>query len=437
VPSLLFRKRIPRALLCLILSVSCGPNDMPPPDPADLGGPDRLVTVDRTPVWTIGGIDAPTWAAFGEVTDIAFDGDGNLHVLDGSAGQVTVIDVLGELVRSYGAPGQGPGEISAPGPLVVHADGSASLYDYGHLTWLHFDTVGAFVHLDRAGENGTETPGSEALPHPDGSIIAPSAGVVESGAGYAIPVFRYRHDAVGVEEREAAPESGVGIPAAGEVLFEAWALPPPPPPGVDQVTLGGSTIAVRIPRERGFEPGLHLAILSDGRIAVADSFDWHIELRAGTGRQVGVLERPIEPLPVTDVLREGERARRLAAVARGELPSFMLSGSDGSTSPADRNSVRRFMEARLENMVFTDHVPVIAGLDVDSRGTLWVARNSNDPGVAGPTDLVSNEGAYLGTLTPGEVRLPRTFGPDGLAAWVTPDELGVFRIRVDRLSAPR
>jgi hypothetical protein len=80
---------------------------------------------------------------------------------------------------------------------------------------------------------------------------------------------------------------------------------------------------------------------------------------------------------------------------------------------------------------------VIAGLDVDSRGTLWVARNSNDPGVAGPTDLVSNEGAYLGTLTPGEVRLPRTFGPDGLAAWVTPDELGVFRIRVDRLSAPR
>jgi hypothetical protein len=287
------------------------------------------------------------------------------------------------------------------------------------------------------GEDGTQAPGSEALPYPDGSIIAPGDGIVESGAGYAIPVFRYGRGAVGGEEREATPESGVGIPGAGEVLFEAWALPPPPPPVVDQVTLGGRTIAVRIPRERGFEPGLHLAILPDGRIAVADSVPWRIELRDGTGSQVGVLERPIEPLPVTGALREGERARRLAAVARGELPGFMISGRDGSTSPADRNSVRRFMEARLENMVFTDYVPVIAGLGVDSRGTLWVGRNSDEPGVAGPTDLVSNEGAYLGTLTPGEVPLPRAFGPDGLAAWVTPDELGVFRVRVDRLSPPR
>ena len=427
----LFRKRIPQALLYLILTMSCGPDDAPPPDPADLGRPDRIVAVERTHVWSIRGIDAPAWAAFGEVSDLAFDGEGNLHILDGSAGRITVIDVLGERVRSHGAPGQGPGEILAPGPLVVRADGSSALYDYGHLAWLHFDTLGAFVRLVRAGEDGTQAPGSEALPYPDGSIIAAGAGVVESGAGYAIPVFRYGRDGVGSEE------SGVGIAGAGEILFEARALPPPPPPVVDQVTLGGSTIAVRIPRERGFEPGLHLAILPDGRIAVADSFAWRVELREGTGTQVGVLERPIEPLPVTGALRDRERARRLAAAARGELPGFMISGRDGSMSPADRSSVQRFMEAQLENMVFTDYVPVIAGLGVDSRGTLWVARNSDEPGVAGPTDLVSNEGAYLGTLAPGEVSLPRAFGPDGLAAWVNQDELGVFRILVNRLSPPR
>lgn len=414
------RKHVLPALLCTTLIVSCGPDEASAPDAADLGGPDRIVTVERTPVWAIGGIDAPRWAAFAEVSDLAFDGRGNLHVLDGGAGRVTVVDSLGERVRNYGAPGQGPGEIIAPGPLIVRADGSAALYDYGHIAWLHYDTLGAFTGQVRVEGEGTGVPGSDALPHPDGSIIAPGAGIVESGDGHAIPVFRYGPGAV-----------------AGGPLFEAWALPPPPAPIVDQVTLGGRTLRVRVPRERGFEPGLHLAVLPDGRIAVADTFTWRIELRDATGAQVGVHERPIEPLPVTGALREAERARRLDAVARGELRGFMISGSDGSMSPADRSSVGRFMEARIEHMVFTGHVPVIAGLGVDSRGTLWVARSSDEPGVAGPTDLVSADGDYLGTLAPGDVPLPRSFGPGGLAAWVTPDDLGVPRIRVDRLSPPR
>ncbi len=39
-------------------------------------------------------------------------------------------------------------------------------------------------------------------------------------------------------------------------------------------------------------------------------------------------------------------------------------------------------------------------------------------GEKGPVDLITQEGVYLGTLSPGEGRIPDAFGPGGLAAFV-------------------
>lgn len=419
------RAREVAALVAASLALTgCGPDETPTREPTDLAGPDRPVTVARTPLWEVGGVDAPEWAAFGEVSDLDFDDEGNLHVLDGVAGRVTVVGPSGELDRTYGTPGQGPGEVSAPGPLVVHGDGSAALYDYGHGAWLRYDADGSFRDAVRVPGDGSAAPGAAAFRGADGSIVAAGTGPVEAADRWVTPVRRYP---VAMGDAEGT---------APTTLFEARALPPPPPPVIDQVSLGGRSITVRIPRERGFEPGLHLAVFRDGGIAVADSSAWRIEIREADGALVRVLARPIEPRPVTEALEEAERARRLARVADGELPGFMISTRAGDMSPADRGSVRQFMEARLENMVFTERVPVITGLSVDSRGTLWVARSSEEPGAPGPIDLVTREGVYLGTLEAGTVPEPRAFGPDGLAAWVSTDDLGVLRVRVERVSAP-
>lgn len=170
---------------------------------------------------------------------------------------------------------------------------------------------------------------------------------------------------------------------------------------------------------------------------MADSLAWTIRILDASGVPAGTLARPLEPVPATEEVREAERRRRLREVADGQLPGFMISGSDGSMSPADRTSVREFMEARLENMVFADAVPVIEGLAADRDGVLWVQRSSGEPGVPGPTDLVGSGGTYLGTLPPDGLRTPAAFGPDGLAVWVRRDDLGVPRLLVGRLAVGR
>ncbi len=49
----------------------------------------------------------------------------------------------------------------------------------------------------------------------------------------------------------------------------------------------------------------------------------------------------------------------------------------------------------------------------------------------GPIDIITPEGGYLGTVP--DSRLPNAFGPDGLAAYVQLDELGVPTVVVRRV----
>jgi len=60
-----------------------------------------------------------------------FDAAGNLYVLDAQAGQVVVIDPLGELVRTVGRKGEGPGEVDGAGRLFVWRDGRFAVVDMG------------------------------------------------------------------------------------------------------------------------------------------------------------------------------------------------------------------------------------------------------------------------------------------------------------------
>jgi len=80
-----------------------------------------------------------------------FDAAGNLYVLDAQAGQVVVIDPLGELVRTVGRKGEGPGEFDGAGRLFVWRDGRFAVVDMGQAAYQVFGPDGELERYVRMG----------------------------------------------------------------------------------------------------------------------------------------------------------------------------------------------------------------------------------------------------------------------------------------------
>ncbi|MDH4272830.1 MAG: 6-bladed beta-propeller, partial [Candidatus Aminicenantes bacterium] len=62
---------------------------------------------------------------------IAFDGNANMYILDTYESTISVFDNNGRLVRSFGGPGQGPGEFSRPSMMFIKGDEIYVLQGWG------------------------------------------------------------------------------------------------------------------------------------------------------------------------------------------------------------------------------------------------------------------------------------------------------------------
>ena len=189
-------------------------------------------------------------------------------------------------------------------------------------------------------------------------------------------------------------------------------------------------MSVEMTRMRAFEPGLHLGMLSDGRLAVVDSMGYRVKLIGLDGSVVGAAERPIAPEPVTEAIRAAERERRREAFE--ELADIHMEGLGLVEGLGEQ--MRANQLAQVDNMVFTEVIPVIAGMAVDAGDLIWVERTG--PGGDGPglIDILTADGVYIGTLPADGPRIPDAFGPDGLMAYIETDELDVPVVRVIRLA---
>ena len=90
---------------------------------------DRGLDTDFDEVFRVGSFNGPEWQQFGRITDAAFDGAGNLYLLDIDASRVVVVDREGDLVRMIGRRGDGPGEFDFPRQLAVMTDGRVVVGD--------------------------------------------------------------------------------------------------------------------------------------------------------------------------------------------------------------------------------------------------------------------------------------------------------------------
>jgi len=387
-------------------------------------GEDRVLEPGVEDLWAVGGIEGRDWQTFSDRIQVAFDASGRVRIFDALGGRVHLVGADGSYVRSWGEKGEGPGELAIPMDFVVHQDGSSAVLDFGKRGFVQFDAEGEYV-ADLPMDFSRGVPMGGLLPHPDGGAIAAGSGMfMRMGGGptdadVTLPVRRFAFDGSGTA-----------------VLHEAWS---PPRPGSESgagFSGGDHMQAYETVTLIAFQPELHVGVFPDGRMLVADSTTWSLDVLNPDGSPAGEYVLAHSPIPVTERIQELERDRRLRELeeggAAGAEAAVMTSlHGGGPTLQVDGPSEAQL--AQIESMLFAEELPVIEQLAVDWEGRIWVERRSEDLSGNGPIDILSSEGVYLATIPAGGIRIPSAFGPNGLAAYIEMDDFDVPTVRIVRL----
>ena len=318
--------------------------------------------------------------------------------------------------------GEGPGELRRLVGVEVLRDNRLVVSDGGHAALLLFDANGEFV--DQFDNRSLTTP---LLGETTQSMMVSSSSLpILLGA---LPDDRLLAKRPGTRTFE--------IHTLGQGAVEFYRAYDPP-----VSTTQGGGIDVRIsnletslpaglfPRMLTFGPPLEAAVLTDGRVAVVDSVGYQVRIVQDDGTVDAVLERPIDPIPVTPEMREAARQKQMT----GGGTRVLFTGPDISSSEGAALSTL-LTESMVPLMEYASEVPVIDDLAVDLEDRIWVSRTGGDGVSRGPTDVLTGDGDYLGTLAADEFRIPDACGPAGLMAYIELDELDVATVRVVRLVA--
>lgn len=425
------------ALLLAAFLSACGADGPAAEGPGGLDGADYTLDWTAEDQYALGGFEAVDWDAFGEVGGIGFDDAGQLYILDAQAAKVHVVGTDGTLVRSFGERGEGPGELNSPQSMAVFPDGSVAVYDFGKFGFVRYGPDGEWAEDVSSDPSDIPFYGDFAVAG-ESNLYANITGRIRMAMG---------PDSGGDDEEAESNPEDEGDPVVrlslddgleGEVVFTGWEADPPE--GPDSEFSGGSegrNFEIVMPQLRAFEPSMQYAGLSDGGFAVVDSTTYRVEVYAADGTLKTEIERPIAPVAVTPSIESREQQRQRDELAEreaagdesGGLRIRVLGGGGGGI-----DGMNDMMRERVENMAFYPEIPVVEALGADREGRIWIQRSSGNPGEDGPTDVVTADGAYLGTIPADGLRIPDAFGPDGLAAWIETDEFDAARIVVRRIA---
>ena len=423
---------------------------LPAQEVIDLPGRDQPLDADFEEIFRVGVMDGESWEMFGSVHEVAFDANGNLYVFDAltSGGalpdgrsfsmpsiedtRVLVFDASGSFVREFGSKGEGPGEFNRPRGFAVLRDGTTVVNDLGHRAHQLFDADGKFLRMVRA---GLDSRSMLADPRGGGvfkgdfngttSISMSSRGGPPPPPPTSRPVVRM--DLGGEEVRT-------------DVVVEGW-LPSRNVEGVDlsdKIDLPDNIeedVAARVRQSlasqslaRGpiFEPPFQVGVLPDGSIVHSDSSAYALQITPPDGDEVNrVIRRPLRPRPVTSAAKReyGKRASRSTGVMR-----MNVAGANPSTSTQGYT-------LEMPEQEFYPEFSVLWGLSTTWEGRIWVRRRGEEWLKIGPIDVVTADGRYVGTFATDATRIPDAFGPNGMAAFIERNELGVASVVVRRLPA--
>lgn len=424
----------------VLVLIGAGPALLGAQEVVELPAQDRPLAADFEEVYRIGSLDGEAWETFGDIAGVAFDAAGNLHVLDRQTSVVTVVDPSGALLREVGGPGDGPGELRMPMAFTVMRDGRVVIADLGHRAYQIFGADGSFQHMVSMGDGSVIRIGDLA-PYPDGASVI-------SGGGRSAVVSMRRGPGTGGEPDAPTTRPIDRVDLSGDraeatPLASGWL--PPRDDRPQRLEGGGMTFQMSTAGPRTFEPPLLVGVLPDGGVAFADSSAYAIKVVEGgvgedgvvegRGRPTRILRRPFDPRPVTERMREAEKERRLAELEEDGGPRMRLMTSSGGGAPREvsPDAVQEMVRGQIEEMRFYPELPVLLDLATSWTGKIWAQRRGEEPTEAGPIDVLTADGRYVGTLQPARTAMPDAFGPDGLAAFIELDELDVPTVVVRRL----
>ena len=420
-------RRVPYTGVALAWPLVAGPSVAQ--EVIELPAEDRWLEVDFADVYTVGALTGADWEQFGDVQTVAFDGAGRLHVFDGQASRIVVVDVTGRLIHEFGREGEGPGEFRSAAAMAVLTDGRVLVGDTGHRAYSMFGADGVFQRMVRMGGD------------PRTAIVGTLVG--QPGQDALISQAAYGTEGTAVQIRNNAPlppdttRPIERIDLTGEeisktTIAEAWL-----PPLADSMSTGMvlNGVEFKIPRPLAFGVGLHWGVLPDGSVAFSDTTTYAVKIAAAAIGVRRVYARPIPPEPITDRFIRADQERRIRELE--ETPDEDLGGAtlDG-VSLENPATVRRRRLRRIENLQYGDAVPVIRDLGTAWDGHIWVMRRGEQPTSDGPIDVISPDGRYLGSYPAGATKMPAAFGPGGLVAFIERNEMDVETVVVKRVGGP-
>src|SRR5688572_12430270 len=132
---------------------------------------DKALTGKPVTHFSIGSEDGEDWELLSRVSQVAFDREENLYVLDGGNNRVLVFNPQGKFVRKIGKKGGGPGEFMAPVGLAITTDGYIAVTDLGRPAISLFKKDGSFVkNITLDEEYGFPIAVNGTYAHPQGGV---------------------------------------------------------------------------------------------------------------------------------------------------------------------------------------------------------------------------------------------------------------------------
>ena len=465
----------------------------------DLPDGDRIIDLDFVEVYRVSGalLGSPALLSAQARIQLAFDAQGELHVLNHEAGaprergggpgttRVIVLATDGSLAREFGRMGFERGDFRGPGDLVVMGDGRTIVQDGEHSAFMIFGPDGQYERMVRYPRPGT---GMASVVMGFGGI--PGMFDVTMGSrGEDFSLFRTRQADVSIDMdmatmgfimRRTGPTGvveRVGL-ERNRVTVDTIVQARRPVEGTEMVIgmqLNGdltqltanqganmdlsslvSTNETQLPKL--FAPPFVFGAMPEDGLAYIDSSAYEITLVDAGGEIRKILRRPLTPTPVSEDLRREflakiQEAQKVAAQDMTESLKEAGGPVTGMELPGMLDFINRISEQVLDQLEFFPEIPVLSNLQVSWEGSLWAYRTGDplagfdgddnsvptplaDLGLAdgpGPIDLISAEGEYVGTFAAGTAA-PVAFGPKGLAAWIEYDDSSQPEIVVRRIA---
>jgi hypothetical protein len=380
---------------------------------SDLPNADAVPALGLVAELRIGSLDDPDYG-FSWIGDVAVDRDGNAYVFESQDRRIRVYSADGQLLRTIGGPGEGPGEFSFSVSMGVTGDTVWTVDDINRRLTLFnrrgevlearvFDEVR--VQLNSPGRATIISPrmlGSDGMFIGDQGLGMPSP---EPTGSFRDTVWipRVRFSAQGKVVDTIGSYPLIATPDAfefKEVGSSRYMVPPPPRPRTRIVRTVDGRIEIDPTSESG-RPTLRITRI------------------AHSGDTVRTRLLTYEPNPYPDEVLD-ERAAN--AARSGSMAVLTETGVERlERRPQDSAAAHSAVRAA---MAFPEEQPPVQGTTVTADGTLWLRREDLGGPVLRWTVLDRDD-------TPtGEVEVPR----QARIAWIGEDM--VWMVERDSLDVP-